>query len=104
MIACTKLFAIDEVRLVIFKGALNFIILPLLVEKRPVSVARWQCCRIYRLSLFASRYFVVYERGVAGRLIQRFDPFAATKTTTLLPERASTSVSTSEIGVRIMGS
>jgi hypothetical protein len=38
MIACTKLFAIDEVRLVIFKGALNFISLPLLFEKRPVSV------------------------------------------------------------------
>jgi hypothetical protein len=28
MIACTKLFVIDDVRLVIFKGALNFINLP----------------------------------------------------------------------------
>ncbi len=40
MIACTKLFAIDEVRLVIFKGALNFINLPLLVVKRPVRAGR----------------------------------------------------------------
>jgi hypothetical protein len=50
MIACTKLFAIDEVRLVIFKGALNFISLPLLFEKRRCQ--RWSVrnfCTIYGL-------------------------------------------------------
>ena len=31
MIAWTKLFVIDDVRLVIFKGALNFIDLPVVI-------------------------------------------------------------------------
>jgi hypothetical protein len=39
MIACTKLFVIDEVRLVIFKGVLNFINLPFLLEGGRVVIS-----------------------------------------------------------------
>jgi hypothetical protein len=38
MIACTKLFVIDEVRLVIFNGALNFIDLPILLRAAESAV------------------------------------------------------------------
>lgn len=39
MIACTKLFVIDDVRLVIFNGTLNFINLAFLLESGRVVIA-----------------------------------------------------------------
>jgi hypothetical protein len=39
MIACTKLFVNDDVRLVIFNGTLNFINLPFLLESGRVVIA-----------------------------------------------------------------
>jgi hypothetical protein len=39
MIACTKLFVIDDVRLVIFNGTLSFINLPFLLEGGRVVIA-----------------------------------------------------------------
>jgi hypothetical protein len=39
MIACTKLFVIDDVRLVIFNGTLSFINLPFLLESGRVVIA-----------------------------------------------------------------
>jgi hypothetical protein len=39
MIACTKLFVIDDVRLVIFNGILSFINLPFLLEGGKVVIA-----------------------------------------------------------------
>jgi hypothetical protein len=38
MIACTKLFAIDDVRLVIFNGTLGFINLPFLLAANAVDL------------------------------------------------------------------
>jgi hypothetical protein len=81
MIACTKLFVIDDVRLVIFKGALNFINLPCwLRTDLSASVVR-NCCTISGLSPFASGHFVVYERDVSRRLMQRSDLFATNRAT-----------------------
>jgi hypothetical protein len=50
MIACTKLFVIDEVRLVIFNGVLNFINRPFLLERGQSH----DFLSINRLSPFAS--------------------------------------------------
>jgi hypothetical protein len=73
MIACTKLFVIDDVRLVIFKGALNFINLPCwLRSDLSASVVR-NCCTISGLS--ASRHFVVYEREDCGPVNATFRSF-----------------------------
>lgn len=75
MIACTKLFVIDDVRLVIFSGALNFINLPCwLRSDLSESVVR-NCCTISGLSPFASRHFVVCEREDSGSVNATFRSF-----------------------------